>query len=68
MTAPALPAGAVENSGRSRERALFSPQIRAVLVLDDGVFVVRRDGSLEPVLAPGRPGGICAHATARCAP
>jgi hypothetical protein len=39
-------------------------EIRAVLVGDDGVWIVRRDGTLEPLLAPGRPGGTSAHSTA----
>lgn len=38
--------------------------IRAVLVLDDGVYLVRRDGTLERLLAPGHPRPGAAHATA----
>jgi hypothetical protein len=37
--------------------------MRAIVVLEDGVYVLRRDGTLEPLLAGGRPGGICAHST-----
>ncbi len=39
--------------------------IRAILILDDGLYVLRLDGTLEPLLAGGRPGGVCAHSTAR---
>lgn len=39
-------------------------RIRAALLLDDGIYLLRRDGTLEPVLPGGRPGGVCAHSTA----
>ena len=39
--------------------------IRAVLVLDDRIVLVYRDGTVRELLAPGRPGGVCAHSTAR---
>jgi hypothetical protein len=53
-----------------RDYSIFAdlPGIRAVLVLDDGVYIVRTDGTLEPVLPGGRPGGMCAHSTARPKP
>lgn len=38
--------------------------IRAVLVLDDGVYLLRVDGTLEPLLAGGHPRPGAAHATA----
>jgi hypothetical protein len=38
--------------------------VRAILVLDDGVYLLRQDGTLVPLLAGGRPGGVCAHSTA----
>lgn len=40
-------------------------EIRAVVVLDDGVFILRRDGTLVPLLAGGHPRPGTAHATAR---
>lgn len=39
-------------------------EIRAVLVLDDGVYLVRRDGTLERLEAPGHPRPGCAHSQA----
>ncbi len=38
--------------------------IRAVLVLDDGIYLVRLDGTLEPLLAGGHPRPGAAHSTA----
>jgi hypothetical protein len=38
--------------------------IRAIVVLDDGVFIVLLDGTLVPLLAGGHPRPGCAHATA----
>ncbi len=38
--------------------------IRAVLVLDDGMYLVRRDGTLELLLAGSHPRPGCSHATA----
>jgi hypothetical protein len=40
-------------------------RIRAVLVGDDGIFLVFTDGSVERLEAPGHPRPCCAHATAR---
>jgi hypothetical protein len=38
--------------------------IRAVLVGDDAIFLVRRDGTVERLEAPGHPRPGLAHATA----
>lgn len=38
--------------------------IRAVLVLDDGLYLLLRDGTLVALLAGGHPRPGCAHATA----
>jgi hypothetical protein len=42
--------------------------IRAVLILDDGIYLLRSDGTLERLLPSGHPRPGCAHATARRAP
>lgn len=42
--------------------------LRAVVVLHDGVYLVRRDGALEPVLAGGHPRPGVAHSTTRSRP
>ncbi len=42
-------------------------EIRAVLVLDDGVYLVRCDGTLEPLLPGGHPRSGAARSTARAA-
>jgi hypothetical protein len=39
-------------------------EIRAVLVGDDGIFLVRRDGTIESLLAGGHPRPGLAHCTA----
>lgn len=39
-------------------------EVRAVIIGDDGIYLLRADGTLERLLAPGRPGGIAAHSTA----
>ncbi len=40
-------------------------EIRAIVVLDDQVFILRRDGTLVPLLAGGHPRPGLSHATAR---
>jgi hypothetical protein len=38
--------------------------VLAVLVLDDGIYLMRRDGTIEPLLAGGHPRPGASHATA----
>ncbi len=43
-------------------------EIGAIVVLDDRIVIVYRDGTTRELLAPGRPGGVAAHSTARPRP
>lgn len=62
MTAPTTDAGTAQECRHIRQTDPAA--IRAVLVLDEGVFIVRRDGSLEAVIAGGHPRPGLAHSMA----